>query len=167
MLLEFIQQVFAAAAPLAVTVGVIIALLQLRNQNRLRQIDTVMRLYSSFGQEAFLRHFERVTSWSYDTYEAYRENSTPDDQISLMVVGVFFENMGLLLKRRLAPLALLDDLLSGPILLAWPKARPIWVGLRAQYNQPSWAEWFEFFYDAMVKRMAKPNTKQGPQQPSR
>ena len=162
MSLDTMQQILAIAAPIAVTIGVIIALLQLRNQNRLRQIDTVMRLYSSFGQESFLRHFERVTSWSYDTYEAYRENSTPDDQISLMVVSVFFENMGLLLKRRLAPLELLDDLLSGPILLAWPKARPIWVGLRAQYNQPSWGEWFEFFHDAMVKRMAKLNRKQRP-----
>ena len=159
---DSLQQILTVLAPLAVTVGVIIVLLQLRNQQRLRQIDTVMRLYSSFGQEAFLRRFERVTSWSFDTYEAYRENSTPDDQISLMVVGVFFENMGLLLKRRLAPLDLLDDLLSGPILLAWPKARPIWVGLRAEYNQPSWAEWFEFFYDAMVKRMARLNKKQGP-----
>ena len=159
---DSLQQILTVLAPLAVTVGVIIVLLQLRNQQRLRQIDTVMRLYSSFGQEAFLRRFERVTSWSFDTYETYRENSTPDDQISLMVVGVFFENMGLLLKRRLAPLDLLDDLLSGPILLAWPKARPVWVGLRAEYNQPSWAEWFEFFYDAMVKRMAKLNKKQGP-----
>ena len=159
MSLDTLQQILAIAAPIAVTIGVIIALLQLRNQQRLRQIDTVMRLYSSFGQEAFLRHFERVTSWSYDTYEAYRENSTPDDQISLMVVSVFFENMGLLLKRKLAPLELLDDLLSGPILLAWPKARSIWAGLRAQYNQPSWAEWFEFFYDAMVKRTAKLNKK--------
>ena len=159
MSLGTFQQVLAVVAPIAVTIGVIIALLQLRNQNRLRQIDTVMRLYASFGQEAFLRHFERVTSWSYDTNEAYRENSTPDDQISLMVVGVFFENMGLLLKRRLAPLELLDDLLSGPILLAWPKVRPIWVGLRAQYNQPSWAEWFEYFFDAMVKRTAKLSKK--------
>ena len=125
MSLDALQQILAIAAPIAVTLGVIIALLQLRNQNRLRQIDTVMRLYSSFGQESFLRHFERVTTWGYDTFEAYRENSTSDDQISLMVVGVFFENMGLLLKRKLAILELLDDLLSGPILLAWPKARPI------------------------------------------
>jgi len=157
--LDTLQQILAIAAPIAVTIGVVIALLQLRNQHRLRQIDTVMRLYSSFGQESFLRHFERVTSWNYDTYEAYREDSTPDDQVSLMVVSVFFENMGLLLKRRLAPLELLDDLLSGPILLAWPKARPIWVGMRAQHNQPSWAEWFESFYEAMVKRMAKLNRK--------
>jgi len=62
----------------------------------------------------------------------------------VLVVSVFFENMGLLLKRRLAPIALLDELLSGPILEIWPKARPIWVGLRQEHRHPAWAEWFEF-----------------------
>jgi hypothetical protein len=43
-----------------------------------------------------------------------------------MVVSVFFENMGLLLKRGLAPVDLLDDLLSGPLLASWPKVKPVW-----------------------------------------
>jgi hypothetical protein len=67
--------------------------------------------------------------------------------------------MGLLLKRKLAPIALIDDLLSGPILLAWPKARPIWVGFRVQYGVPAAAEWFEFLYEAIVQRLAKLDAK--------
>jgi len=70
-------------------------------------------------------------------------------------VSVFFESMGLLLKRGLAPIDLLDDLLSGPVLEAWPKVRPIWVGLRAEHDQPSWAEWFEFLHDQMALRMSR------------
>src|SRR3989304_8199179 len=157
MLLEFIQQVFAAAAPLAVTVGVIIALLQLRNQNRLRQIDTVMRLFSSFGQESFLHHYRRVTTWKYDTYKAFQKEAGEEDHMSLMVVSVFFENMGLLYKRKLASLELLDDLLSGPIISAWRKVKPIWVGRRAEYNQPQWSEWFELLSEDMAKRLANLN----------
>ena len=149
------QQLLAVAAPLAITLGVIIALLNLRNQYRLRQIDTVMRLYSHFGEDTFVRHFNRVTNWDFDTYEAYLEKRTDDDYISLTVVTVFFEGMGLLLKRKLAPIDLIDDLLSGPILLAWPKARPIWVGFRVQYGVPAAAEWFEFLYHAMAERLAK------------
>lgn len=42
MSFEVIQKALTIAAPLAIIVGVVIALLQLRNQNRLRQIDTVM-----------------------------------------------------------------------------------------------------------------------------
>jgi hypothetical protein len=126
-----------------------------------------MRLYSHFGDEAFVRHFSRVTNWDFDTYEDYLERRTEDDYISLTVVTVFFEGMGLLLKRKLAPLDLIDDLLSGPILLAWPKARPIWVGFRVQYGVPAAAEWFEFLYQSIVERLAKlekkkPKPRAGP-----
>jgi hypothetical protein len=157
--LEAFQQVLSVAAPLAITLGVVVALLNLRNQYRLRQIDTVMRLYSHFGEDTFVRHFIRVTNWDYDTYEAYLERRTEEDYISLTVVTVFFEGMGLLLKRKLAPIDLIDDLLSGPILLAWPKARPIWVGFRAHYGVPAAAEWFEFLHEAIVQRLAKLDAK--------
>ncbi|HSB89720.1 MAG TPA: hypothetical protein VLD63_06815 [Anaerolineales bacterium] len=152
MFLDDLKQILGVVSPLAVAVGVVIALLQLRNQHRLRQIDTVMRLYSSFGQDPFVRHFRRVTSWDFPTYEAYLEKGTEEDFVSLTVVTVFFEGMGLLLKRRLAPIDLLDDLLSGPILLAWPKARPIWLGFRIHYGVPAAGEWFEFLHDAIVHR---------------
>ncbi len=154
MELETIEHALAAAAPVAVLIGVIIALVQLRSQQHLREMDVVMRLYSTFGEEQFQRHYRRVTTWPYDSYEAYHAKGDPEDHISLMVVCVFFENMGLLLKRKFAPIELLDDLLSGPILEVWPKVRPIWVGLREEYDQPSWAEWCEFFYDAMLRRKA-------------
>jgi hypothetical protein len=150
-----LKEFLAIVTPLAVALGVIIALLQLRNQYRLRQIDTVMRLYAHFGDETFVRHFNRVTNWDYQTYEDYLERRAEDDYISLTVVTVFFESMGLLLKRKLAPIDLIDDLLSGPILLAWPKAEPIWIGFRKQYGVPAAAEWFEYLHRAIVQRLAK------------
>ena len=162
MVLDTIQRILAIAAPLAVIIGVVIALVQLRNQQRLRQLDIVMRLYSSFGVEDFARHYRRVTTWKYKTYESYRKKHSPDDYISLLVVSVFFENMGLLLKRGLAPIELLDDLLSGPVLEAWPKVKPIWIGLRKEHKQDSWAEWFEFFHDSIARRMAKLNRDRAP-----
>src|SRR3990167_8036710 len=115
MSFETFHQILDIAAPVVAIVGVIIALVQLHNQSRLRQMDTVMRMFSSFGSETFLHHFERVMNWEYDSYESFKKKATEDDNVSLMVVSVFFENMGLLYKRRLAPLELLDDLLSGPI----------------------------------------------------
>ncbi len=155
MLVDILQRVLSIAAPLAVTIGVIIALLQLRNQNRLRQLEIVMRLYSTFGQESFICHYNRVAAWGYDTYEQYREKGSEEDATALLVVGVFFENMGLLLKRELAPIDLLDDLLSSPILESWPRVRPIARGMREEHGHPAWFEWYEFLYDSMAKRIAE------------
>ena len=155
MALDTIQRILAIAAPLAVTIGVIIALLQLRNQTRLRQLEIVMRLYSTFGQDSFARHYNRIAAWDYQTYKEYRDRGNTDDATSLFVVGTFFENMGLLLKRKLAPIDLLDDLLSSPILETWPKVRPIVVGTRKEDEHPAWFEWFEFLHDSMASRLAK------------
>jgi hypothetical protein len=152
---ETIQRLLSTAASVALITGVVIAILQLRAQTRIRQEEIAMRLYASFGEEGFIRHFQRVARWEFTTYDDYRARGTADDHTSLMVVSVFFESMGLLLKRGLAPIDLLDDLLSGPVLATWPKVRPIWIGLRAEYQQPSWAEWFEFLHDQMSLRMAR------------
>jgi hypothetical protein len=159
MSLETIQHILGIAAPIVGIVGVVIALIQLRNQNRLRQMDTVMHLFSSFGSETFLNHFERVMGWKFDTYESFKKKASDDDSVSLMVVSVFFENMGLLYKRKLASLELLDDLLSGPIISAWRKVKPIWVGRRVEFNQPQWAEWFEMLSEDMAKRLASLESK--------
>ena len=164
MTIDTLQRVISMAASLALITGVIIALIQLRNQQHLRELEIVMRLYATFGEEQFLRHYRRVASWQNETYAAFRQRNDPEDYISLMVVSVFFENMGLLLKRKFARITLLDDLLSGPVLEIWPKVQPVWAGLRAEYNQPSWSEWFEFFHDAMVRRMAKLNQSKSPAQ---
>ena len=43
MVVDTIQRILSLAAPLALTIGVIIALLQLRYQQHLRQLDIVMR----------------------------------------------------------------------------------------------------------------------------
>ena len=132
MFLNDLKELLAIVTPLAVAVGVIIALLQLRNQYRLRQIDTVMRLYSHFGDDSFVRHFNRVTNWDYQNYEAYLEKRTEDDYISLTVVTFFFEAMRLLLKRKLAPIDLIDDLLQA--LFSLPGQRPSPFGLDSARN---------------------------------
>jgi hypothetical protein len=156
-LFEIVHKSLGIAAPLAIIIGVIIALLQFHSQNRLRQLEIVMRLYSTFGQESFTRHYNRIANWDYNTYAEYRQKGDSDDAIALFVVGVFFENMGLLLKRKLAPIELLDDLLSSPILEAWPKVSPVAVGMREEYNHPAWFEWFEYLHDAMARRMIQLN----------
>lgn len=153
MWIETIQLFLSIAAPLAVSVGVIIAVLQLRNQNRLRQLDTVMRLYSTFGHESFARHFNRIAAWDFPSYEDYRQRAANEDRVALFVVGVFFENIGFLLKRTWTSIDLLDDLLSSPVLESWPRFQPIAVGMREEQGHPPWFEWFEYLHEAMSHRL--------------
>ena len=159
MNISSLKDFFAVLSPVAVIVGVILALIQLRTQSRLRQFDTVMRVYSTFGDESFQRHFQRVLSWKFTTSEQFERKAKPEDQVSMWVVAVLFENIGLLYKRHLVPLGLLDDLLSGPLTRAWERSEPVATAMRTDLNLPQMWEWFELLYKAMRGRLERLATK--------
>jgi len=155
MNISSLKDFLAILSPVAVIVGVLLALIQLRTQSRLRQFDTVMRVYSTFGDESFQRHFQRVLSWKFTTSQQFERKAKPEDQVSMWVVAVLFENIGLLYKRKLVPLDLLDDLLSGPLTRAWERSEPAAIGMRLDLNLPQMWEWFELLYKAMRGRLER------------
>ena len=118
-------------------------------------MDLVIRLYSTFGEDSFQKNYHRVQRWKYNGFEEFDKIATDDDFAAFFRVAVFFENMGLLLKRNLAKIDLLDDLLSGPIVQSWEKLEPIIRGYRKKNSVPQIAEWFEYLYNAMKDRLSK------------
>jgi hypothetical protein len=66
--------------------------------------------------------------------------------------GYFFEELGILLHRKLIDISLVDDLFSGPIIRFWEGARPYIEEARKRLNEPQYAEWFEYLYNKMKKR---------------
>ena len=96
-----------------------------------------------------------MVNWKFKTYKQFVANATKEDHLALWVVGLLFEMMGLLYKRNLAPLDLLDDMLSGNLIRAWERSEPAILGMRQALHEPQVGEWFEYLYRAMEKRLAK------------
>jgi len=94
-----------------------------------QQEETVIRLMSHFGEEAFLNAYWRVLA---------------ADRVAWYEVGAFFELMGLLHKRGLASLDLLDDLLSHALLQYWNATAVVTTGYRAKFHVPQVNEWVEY-----------------------
>ena len=68
------------------------------------------------------------------------------------MVANFFEGIGILLRRKLIDIALVDDLFSSDVIITWHKMKPIVEGWRKQFNRPQMSEWFEYLYNEMKKR---------------
>jgi len=66
------------------------------------------------------------------------------------MVANFFEGAGVLLHRKLADIGTIADLL--PVEMTWEKMKPIVEGMRKQFNEPRFYEWFEYLYNEMKKR---------------
>jgi len=153
-----IPSISAVVAAIGVLVGVVFAILQLRDLVKTRQTDLVMRLYSTFGSRDFQEAWITGSTWEFKDYPDFLQKYGRHPKIGIETwvlfnsVATFFEGIGVLLYRKLIDIELVDDLLSSPIKLAWESMKPIVEGSREQWKRPQIWEWFEYLYNEMQKR---------------
>jgi len=150
-----IASVSTIIAAIGVLVGVVLTVMELRNLLRQRQTDLVIRLSSDIRSREFLEAFV-------DTFEAefkdygdfvkkygmpFSKNRVP---MSFLMVGNFYEQLGILFRNRLIDAYLISQLF--PISVIWEKMKPIVEGIRKEYHGPQYYEWFEYLYNEMKKR---------------
>jgi hypothetical protein len=153
MTLDAVREILALVTPIAITLGVLIAIFQLRDLRRMRQMDVVMQLFNRFDDDSFQARLQALLRWNFRGWDDFERRARPNDWVTLYSVSAYFENMGTLYKRRLASIDLLDDIMSGPITMAWEKTAPIWLGYRRKYDKPMFAEWFELLATDMRRRL--------------
>jgi hypothetical protein len=147
-----LQTISIAIASAGVFVAAVYYILQIRHQTKLRQTDMVMRLYDKFGSTEFLKAYQTIMGAEFEDYEDYlkRYSTYAEVRLALMSMGTYFEGIGMLVKRKLVGMDLIDDLLNANILSTWEKMKPVAEGMRKRVPQ-SW-EWFEYLYNEMKKR---------------
>ena len=155
--MDDIQTVSIAIASAGVLVAAVYYVLHIRHQNRMRQTDLVMRLYSTFGSREVMEAYARILNTEFENYSDFMDRygqltSEKPIPIAFNMLGHFFEGIGVLLHRRLIAISLVDDLFTAPIKLTWEKMKPIVEGFRKQIDLPTPFEWFEYLYNEMKKR---------------
>jgi hypothetical protein len=149
-----IQTVSIAIASAGVFLAAIYYILQIRHQTKLRQTDMVMRLYATFGSTEFQKAYQKMMDLEYEDYADYvkRYGTNAEVKAAGSTVNFFFEGVGVLVKRKLISMGLVDDLLSTNILLTWEKRKSTVEGYRKKFSRPQAWEWFEYLYNEMKKR---------------
>ena len=146
-------QILSALTSIALILGVVIALFQLRGLRAQRQVEQVLRAYMPFLEENLTRAYWRVHNWDYAAFEDFQKRATLDDWTDLDQVTTFFEMMGVLYKRGMAKLDLLDDLFAGSLLLSWKRLAPLVRGYRESANVPDYGLRFEALARALDARL--------------
>jgi hypothetical protein len=149
------REILGTLSSLAVLVGVGVAILQLRGLRAQRQAEAVLRAYMPFLEENLTRAYWRVHSWSYTSFEQFKREATLDDWTDLDQVTTFFEMMGVLYKRGMAKLDLLDDLFAGSLVLSWTKVAPLVRGYRVAANVHDYGLRFEALARALDEHMTE------------
>jgi hypothetical protein len=63
------------------------------------------------------------------------------------MVRIYFENIGVLLKRGLIDVSEVDDMISGYVMGYWRKFENAMVEFRKRNNRPEAAEHIEYLYN--------------------
>ena len=144
-----IQTVSIAIASAGVFAASIYYILQIRHQNRMRQTDLVMKLYSQFSSLEFQKVWYEVLKREAKDYYDYEKKY---GFAEYSIIDIFFEGIGILLKRKLIGIELVDDMFTTPVKWTWEKMKDITLELRKVRKAPEIGEWLEYLYSEMKKR---------------
>jgi hypothetical protein len=153
-----IQTLSIAIASASVVAGVIYYAFQIRHQAKMRETDFIVRLYSSYGSKEFHEILREVQTLQFNDYEDFVKKygswfSKGSAQTAIFVVSTYFHEMGTLLHRKIIDINFLYDIFgSTAIKVHWEKVKPVILGLREQFHDPSVFGWFEYLCNEVKKR---------------
>ena len=151
-----VQTVSIAIASASVIAGVIYYALQLRHQIKQRQTDLITRLYSIFATEKFQKEYHKfMADLETNDYATFQKIYAVD----LAPIGLFFNEVGILLENKLIDIGLVNSLLGGTIKRYWERVKPIVADGRRKLNQPTFAHGVEYLYNEMKRREQQPASK--------
>jgi len=147
-----ISTIIAAAG---VTIGVVFAMLELRNITKTRQMQLIMSIYSLFSTREYIDAWEKFRTREIKDFSKYAAKHGLADVIQ---VGSLFEGLGFLLHRRFLDIDLVRELMNESTKMAWEKAKPMIEDSRKHLSQRKTGEyvpiyqWWEYLYNELQKR---------------
>jgi hypothetical protein len=144
-----ITEISAMVAAAGVLVGVAYYILDMRNQSKMRQMDFIMRVPSSFVSKEVFGTLATVMKTEFKNYDDFEEKCG----IQARQVGGFCEDLGLLVKRKVVDISIVAERYG--VNAYYEKLRPWIEESRKRANEPRLYEWFEYLYNELKKREQK------------
>jgi hypothetical protein len=160
-----VYEISAVVAAAGVLAGVVYYILDMRNQSRMRhteietrQANLFMQIYAEYYKEDFLTNLNEVVfSWNYkdfDFWQKYGPLANPKAFARYDAVGSYFKGIGVLLKKNLIDLNLVDELMGTSIMKFWEKFESYIKEFRVREWSRS-MEGVEYLYNELKKREQK------------
>jgi len=145
-----IPEVSAVVAAAGVLIGVAYYILDMRNQKQVRQTELVNGLYSSVKTKEFLEAWEKLATREITTdLDEYRKKY---GFVELNIVFTFFDQVGILLRRRLVDIGLVQDFFGSTVIETWGKFKPLFDEEEKRLGRPHVYQAIEYLYNEMKKR---------------
>jgi hypothetical protein len=145
-----IQAAYYMVAATGVLVAAVYYVFNMRATLQTRQAQMLMSLYQKWNEPQFQEAWMDVMTWQWIDYSdfqsKYSRASNPNENSKLILLGSFFEGLGVFIKRGFIDPRLVDDLMSLYIVGFWQKVEPIFFEMRKRLNSPTTGEYAEYLY---------------------
>lgn len=146
---SFILDVISTVTVIA---GVVFAMVQVRNFRLARQRESAFELFRTLQTRMFAAGIDLVISLPDGLDDEGLKQHLSGKMDLLYALLTTFENIGILVYRGELDLELVDDYLSGFIVITWRKTRAHIRAVRREQARDTFAEWVEWLYDRIAER---------------
>ena len=133
-----VQTISIAVASGSVTVAAIYYVWQIRHQSKMRQMDFIMRVPSSFIRREVFEALATVMKTEFKSFDDFEGKCG----IEARQVSGWCEDLGLLVKRKVIDISLVAERYN--VNSVYKKLKPWIEETRKRDNNPKLYEWLEF-----------------------
>lgn len=137
---------------LSIVVGVIFAIIQIRQATKTQNTGLVIQLNPALRADIgeLIDASNILFQQEFTSYEDYQEKyGDPWADKALLTLLAYNDGLGYLLQKRLIDREIVENLSEGMITSVWEKLQPIITGMRKHY--PDLHSSFEYLYNELKK----------------
>ena len=161
-----VQTITVVIAGISVIIGVMNSILSSRRAEKndqqmleTRQAQLYTQIYNRWNSRDLVNAYGQIRyryQWeprAEDWYQKYGIDVNPQAYADFAILGTFFEGLGILVKKRLVDVTLVEDLLSQRIIWYWEQVlKPLVGGIRQITNDPTQWDHIEYLYNEVKQR---------------
>jgi hypothetical protein len=142
---------------LAVVVGVVFGIVQLRQWSAQRRRESAFALMQSSQSPEVLRAVLTIEHHPDTVGKAEIDALPKSDQADVIALLATWEGLGILVFNHEIPLQMVDDFYSGTVAQSWRKLQRYVKELREASSRPTDWEWFQWLAERMQEEeLARP-----------
>jgi hypothetical protein len=144
--------IFDVIKTVSVIIGVVYGMIQLRQYKSDRRREAALLVLNSFQTPNFMRGLMEVVQMPDGLdMKGVRDHLGDNLEIAMSVL-LTFERIGVLVFQRELTLDIVDDALSGPIMISWSKLAKTVTEIRDAQNRETSFEWYQWLAERMSER---------------
>jgi hypothetical protein len=131
----------------AVILGAVFVVIQIRQNNKTTKMDLIMRVYESANTAQVQSAWLTVLNSNLTSYAEFEKLPKPE-QLAFYQIAALFESLGVLVERGIVGLDVIEDMFLTD--LAWQTMKPFVSGIRQKFGEGMNYVAFEKLYNAIT-----------------